>query len=381
MIFSQRDVDALRLLCWCQFIKSKDLNGVVTETERENLAGLGLVRVHEKSGAMLLTNKGTMLLERLLDGAIPQISHAYHAPMIERRIRVFRLTVTAYHGGADPFTLAPEELERPASLFLPTITRSKGSNPWGSARVAAIAHLGDSFHAMHYVCPGIGKLALMDELSAFSNQTARFRDVGRAFIFAGDSYQNVLTELERSSDREDAKLLDYGGVYRCLQLPIHLLSCDVTGAVQLQIMAVSDYRTKLAKAALKAQYSPPPPDVPEWDAVFQNVPFVLAADMDLRRVDAAIRIARAQGYRQIAMAALSGQAEQVLFPRYRDTGLARVFVLTADAIEAVTGRKPVPYAPPRTQFMTSKGDVVDAPPVQAYRKTGRPPGAKNRPLV
>lgn len=368
MIFSQRDVDALRLLCWCQFIKPKDLSGVVTNAEQKNLISLGLVRIHEKSGAMLLTSKGSLLLERLLDGAVPQMSRAYHAPLIERRVRVSRLAVTAYHSGVDLFTFAPEELDVSPSMFLPTITRSKGSNPWGSTRVAAIAHMGNHFYAMHNVCPGIGKVALMDELSAFSNQTARFRNAERAFIYAGESYRSVLTELERPPDKEDAKLLSYGGVYRCLQLPVHLLACDSTGAVQLQIMAVPGYRTKLTKAALKSQYHPPPPDMPEWDAVFQGVPFVLAADMDLRRADAAIRTARAQGHRQIAMAALAGQAEQVLFPRYRDTGLARVFVLTPDAIEAATGRKPVPYSPPRTQFMTSKGDVVDAPPIQTHRK-------------
>ena len=39
MILSQRDVDALRLLCWCQFISPKDLSGVVTEAERKNLIG------------------------------------------------------------------------------------------------------------------------------------------------------------------------------------------------------------------------------------------------------------------------------------------------------------------------------------------------------
>lgn len=368
MIFSQRDVDALRLLCWCQFIKPKDLSGVVTNAEQKNLISLGLVHIHEKSGAMLLTSKGTLLLERLLDGAVPQMSRAYHAPLIERRVRVSRLAVTAYHSGVDLFTFAPEELDVSPSMFLPTITRSKGSNPWGSTRVAAIAHLGNRFYAMHYVCPGIGKVALMDELSAFSNQTARFRNAERAFIYAGESYRSVLTELERPPDKEDAKLLSYGGVYRCLQLPVHLLACDSTGAVQLQIMAVPGYRTRLTKAALKSQYHPPPPDMPEWDAVFQGVPFVLAADMDLRRADAALRTARAQGHRQIAMAALEGQAEQVLFSRYRDAGLARVFVLTADAIKDATGRKPVPYSPPRTQFMTSKGDVVDAPPIQTYRK-------------
>lgn len=369
MIFSQRDVDVLRLLCWCQFISPKDLRDVVTEAERKNLIGAGLIRVHEKSRALLLTSKGEQLLAKLLDGAIPQMTRAYHAPLIERRIRVSRLAVAAYHGGVNLFTLAPEELESPCSMFFPTITRSKGSNPWGSTRIAAIAHLGDSFYAMHYVCPGIGKLALMDELSAFSNQTARFRNVGRAFLFAGDSYRSVLTELERPLDKEDAKLVGYGDVYRCLQLPIHLLSCDSTGAVQLQIMATPDYRSQLTKAALKSQYHPPPPDIPEWDAIFQDAPFVLAADMDLRRVDTAIRAAKTEGYGQIAIAALAGQAEQVLFPRYRDTGLARVFVLTSDAIEAATGRKPVPYSAPRTQFMTSKGDVVDAPPIQTHRKT------------
>ena len=61
-------------------------------------------------------------------------------------------------------------------MFLSTLTRERGANPWGSTRVAAIAHLGDLFCAVHYVCPGIGKLSLTDELTAFSNQTARFSD-------------------------------------------------------------------------------------------------------------------------------------------------------------------------------------------------------------
>ena len=97
----------------------------------------------------------------------------------------------------------------------------------------------------------------------------------------------------------------------------------------------------------------------------------MAADMDLRRVDAAIRAAQDQGMKQIAIAALRGQAEAVFFPRYRDAGLARVFVLTNEAISEVTGSPPVPYIPPRTQFISPKGDVVDAPPFQTCGKTGR----------
>jgi len=340
---------------------------VATEPERENLAALGLVKRHEKSGALVLTGKGFEFLQTLL-GNIPRPALPYHDYAVQRRLRVSRLAVTAYRAGVDIFKGTPEELAESPSLALSTYTRGRGSNPWGSTRVAAITRLENCLYAMHYVCPGIGKLALMDELAAFSNQTARFHDTRRAFLFAGDSYRDLICELERPPDREDAKLLNYGGVYRCLQLPVHLLSCDATGAVQLQIMAVPDYRQKLTMAALKNQYRPPPPDVPEWDAMFQNTPFVLAADMDLRRVDAALRAARARGCRQIALAALEGQAEKILFSRYRDTGLARVFVLTAEAVSMTTSRKPAPYSPPRTQFMTEKGDVVDAPPIQTHRK-------------
>lgn len=368
MVFSERDVEILRLVYWCQYIQPKDLDGISTEVERKNLTALGLLKRHEKSGALVLTGKGFELLQKLV-GGISKPALPYHDYAIQRRLRVSKLALTAYRGGVDIFKTAPDELAESPALSLSTYSRGRGSNPWGSTRVAAIAHLGDSFYAMHYVCPDIGKVALMDELAAFSNQTARFQNVNRGFIFAGSSYREVLSELERPPDRDDAKLLSYGGAYRCLQLPVHLLSCDSTGAVQLQIMAVPDYRRKLTKAALKGQYRPPCPDTPEWDAMFQGAPFVLAADMDLRRIDAAIRSAKAEGHGQIAMAALEGQAQQVLFPRYRDTGLARVFVLTPDAIQETTGRKPAPYTPPRTQFLTAKGDVADAPLIPAHPKT------------
>lgn len=42
-----------------------------------------------------------------------------------------------------------------------------------------------------------------------------------------------------------------------LHLPVHLLSCDDTGAVQLQIMSVPDYRQRLTRAALRSHYQSP----------------------------------------------------------------------------------------------------------------------------
>ena len=236
-MFSQSDIDVLRLICWCQFVKPKVLNSISSSTERENLLYLGLIQQHEKSGALFLTRKGRLFLQQLF--SLPDLTKSYHKDAIQRRLRLTALAFTAYQGGINIFTTTPDELVISPTLFLSAITRSRGTNPWGSTRVAAIAHLGDLFCALHYVCPGIGRLALTDELTAFSNQTARFPNAKRAFIFAGESYRDILTELE-SDTRTDTKLISYGGVYQCMQLPIHLLSCDKTGAVQLQIMAVPD---------------------------------------------------------------------------------------------------------------------------------------------
>lgn len=369
MLFSERDIDALRLLCWCQYVRPENLRTLLTETECENLITLKLVRQHEKSGALVLSKDGLSLLKAAYgDRAIPNLTQCYRLTIIQRRLRLAQIVLTAYRGGVNPFTHATETLTEPSTLFLSALTRDRGANPWGSTRIAAIAHLGDLICAMHYICPGIGKLALTDELTAFSNQTAQFHEASRVFIFAGASYGDVLTELETSA-AADAKLLSYGDAYRCLHIPVHLLSCDDTGAVQLQIMAAPDYRRRLTMAALKSQYQPP--THPTWDALFQGIPFVMAADMDLRRLDTAISIARQEGFQKITVAALEGQAETVLFPRYRDTGKARVFILTSEAITEVTGRPPVPYAPPRTQFLTAEGDVIDAPSLQAPGRTGR----------
>lgn len=368
MLFSERDIDALRFVCWCQYVMPERLFRIVTKAEAQNLISLGFLKYHEKSGALVLTVKGLSFLQSVFPSGIPVLAQSYHKAAIQRRLRQSVLALTAYCGKVDIFITSPEELSNSPALFLPTITRGHSMNPWGNVRVAAISHLGDLLCAMHYICPGIGKLALTDELSAFNNQTAQIQKAKRAFIFAGESYGDILAELEASASAPDSKLISYGDAYQCLHLPVYLVSCDDTGAVQLQIMAVPDYRQKLTRAALRAQYQPP--TNPGWDSFYKGMPFVVAADMDLRRLDAAIATARQEGFDQIAVAALEGQVDTVLFSRYRETGKARVFALNDETVSEVTGRPPVPYEPPHTQFLTEKGVAVDVPPIQANRKTG-----------
>lgn len=374
MIFSVRDIDVLRLLYWCQNIRPDDLNCISTETERENLLALGFIKLHEKSNTLTITANGKAFLYVVLEGAVPNLTISYREEIIERRIRLSQIVLTAYFAGVDIFTTAASSMAGRAALFLTAITRGRGHNPWGSSRVGAIAHLGGVYYSTHYVCPNIGRMAVNDELAAFHNHTNFGKDTRRAFIFAGPTYGDVIEELKVRDEKKDTKLISYGEAYRGLTYPIHLLSCDQTGSLQLQIMAVPNYRRELSELALKSAYRPPPDDMPAWDGIYDGKAFVLGVDMNLRRIDAAIKTAKERGCYPITLAGLDGQCDAVLLSRYRDTGRATVYKVKDSILAKFLGKERSLYEPPRTQFLTGKGDVVDAPLIQTAGKTRGPRG-------
>ena len=177
-------------------------------------------------------------------------------------------------------------------------------------------------------------------------------------------YEKILSELDAGQENQSTRLQTYREVYDCLKLPLFLLPCNGTGCLQLRILGVPNYRELLARIILKSHYVPPPANRAMYDALYQGVPFVMAADMDLRRIDAAVETARLDGISQIALAALPEQVETVLNRRYRETGKARVFTITESALRELIGST-APYAPPDLPFYTSEGSVLDVTPLKA----------------
>ena len=349
MIFTTRDLDILRFLRWCRFVLAEDLTSAFYKAEVQNLEILRLIKLYQPAQAYTLTAAGN----RLLDAAFPKlpaaVAPAYKAADTLRRIRQAKLMLTVYHAGVSVFTTDVSALcER--AMFLPMIARNRGSNPWGSTRVAALLHTGDLMYAIHWVSPGIGCVALTDELTAFQNHTASIPAKQRAMIFAASSYDKILAELEGAQDDHNTRLQTYREVYDGLKLPLFLLPCNDTGGLQLRIMGVPNYRELLARIILKSYYVPLPADRTMYDALYQGVPFVMAADMDLRRIDAAVEAARSDGISQIALAALPEQVETVLNRRYRETGKARVFTITDAALRELLGST-APYTPPRPAIL------------------------------
>lgn len=364
MMLSCRDLDILRLLRWCRMIRSKELYETFSKNEVMNLSAAQMIRFSDAAKAWCLTPCGNRVLGSSGFALPPAKAPTYREPDITRRLRLAQIVTTAYAAGVNIFLTKESELQSQPSLFLPFLHRNRGSNPWGSTRVAALLHTGDLMCAIHWVNPGIGCVALTDELTAFQNHTAAISAKQRAMIFSASSYEEILAELDGVQDGHNTRLQTYREVYDCLKLPLFLMPCNDTGCLQLRILGIPNYRELLAKIILKSHYVPPPANRPMYDALYQGVPFIMAADMDLRRIDAAVEAARSDGISQIALAALPEQVEAVLNRRYRETGKARVFTITESALRELLGSI-APYAPPDLPFYTSEGSVLDVPPLKA----------------
>ena len=328
-----------------------------------NLRAARLIRFSDAAKAYLLTPCGNRILESAQLPLPPAITPTYRETDITRRLRLAQIVTTAYAAGVNIFLTKEAELQSQPSLFLPFLHRNRGSNPWGSTRVAALLHTGDLMCAIHWVAPGIGCVALADELTAFQNHTAAISAKQRTMIFTASSYEEILAELDAGQANQNTRLQTYREVYDCLKLPLFLLPCNETGCLQFRIMGVPNYRELLARIILKSHYVPPPANRAMYDALYHGVPFVMAADMDLRRIDTALDAARSDGLSQIALAALPEQVETVLNRRYRETGKARVFTITDAALRELLGST-VPYTPPDLPFYTSEGRVLDVPPLK-----------------
>ena len=363
MMLSLRDLDILRLLRWCRMTRSKELYEAFSKDEVMNLSAAQMIRFSDAAKAWLLTPCGNRVLGSTGFVLPTATAPTYREPDIMRRLRLAQIVTTAYAAGVNIFLTKESELQSQPSLFLPFLHRNRGSNPWGSTRVAALLHTGDLMCAIHWVSPNIGCVALTDELTAFQNHTAAIPAKQRTMIFAASSFDEILTELDAAQENQNARLQSYREVYDCLKLPLFLLPCNGTGCLQLRIMGVPNYRELLARIILKSHYVPLPADRTMYDALYQGVPFVMAADMDLRRIDAAVETARSDGISQIALAALPEQVEAVLNRRYRETGKARVFTITESALRELLGSI-APYAPPDLPFYTSEGSVLDVPPLK-----------------
>ncbi len=354
MLMSVRDIDILRLCRWCRYVSRTNLETVFSIDEIAMLQRLKLIHRHVSSDTFVATARGNRFLDAHVQDLPPVIVPSYHPADILRRTRLSHLMLTLYKSGLPIFLKEPAELFQRSGFCLSATTRGRGTNLWGGSRSAGLALLQDRLCNVHYVCPAIGNVTLTEETRICNQFGFSLGNPEQALIFAGASYESIITALDEPSDKKGDQTLSYGEVLTQSPIPVHLLSCDDVGAIQLQIMAEPNHRSRLAQLATGNGFVPPPQGT-DWDGQYLGLPFFVAVDMNLKRLDKA-----AATYDQIAMVALEGQV-QILVARYGTK--AKVFTLTTSALTKFFGHTPEIYNPPNRPFLNTKGEMINAPSI------------------
>jgi hypothetical protein len=284
--------------------------------EAEKLIALKLITQSRSGKYLMLTTRGYDFLDEHGWHYERTTKRAYeNSTSLHRRLEVCSVMLTALRAGIDTlcdgaYALRSQPVFRPAFAL-----RTGGVNLMNAASCIGFGHWGNTAYMLQYCGKDSKGMYFANELSQLHRLAPVFDEslstsTATAMILAGGSYAEVY-------DRVHARVLpktdsirgyaDYYDAYRLCELPVHLLSCDETGAMQLAVMSEPGYRGKIAFAAFGDKWYRHDKDIPFADGCVDGCPLVIAVDMDVRRVMGVISEAHNLGRREVMLAALHRQ--------------------------------------------------------------------------
>jgi hypothetical protein len=328
----------------------------------EALFSLGLLTSDRGGSYLALTSRGYELLRERGWSYTKSSKRAYAgSSALRRRLEVCRVMLTALRAGTDTLRDDINAL-REQPVFYPAFSlRAGGGNLMNAASCVGFDHRGDGIYMLQYVGAESRGMYLSNEASQLRRLAAVYGNTPSAMIFAGGSYAEVYNRVQKRLPEGSHTIrgyVDYADAYRLCDVPIHLLSCDDTGAAQLAVMSESGYREKIAYAAFGDKLTPDP-DI-SADGCVDGSPLVIAADMDVRRVMNVIAAARRLNRREVMLAALRGQIRDFWLKILPKDKFVTPLVIGDNVLESAFGKRITLYTPPPGAAADRRGELIYA---------------------
>ena len=376
MNFNMAEIEALRLAgCYKSLPQELDSfqSELLSSAGIRSLCTLRLLRI-DKQRNIRLTPAGWDLLSLLGHNYPRDKGYLSDPAKLRRRKEAALLMFTFYRAGIPVFAQSVAELPH-SPIFLSAAAARRNTaistaNVWAGCRLAGIARVGEATFLLHYVDEkGIqftSEMELFQKLTA--NHCAR-----TACIYAAASYREAIGWIQSTAPPLDNKRggwVSFRDACKRTVLPVHLLECSNTGAVQLAVMNTPGYRERIAHLVTVSCYQPPPPTLPDADAILEGLPLVTAVDMDVKRIGCAYREARKLGFATIRVVALTEQLD-ALSELLHPLGVTELYdIAQADLMRAM---QLAFYEPSSEPYRTKEGGVLSVSDIPFRRKAGRPP--------
>jgi len=279
------------------------------------LSNIKLVKLARSGKYIMLTEKACEFLTRLNYPADTEGHRAYdNSDPLRRRLEVASVMLTCLRAGIDTLQDDVDALAEQPTFYPAFLLRTGEINLMNAASCIGFGNWGNCAYMIQYVGADSRGMYQSNEMSQFRNLSSVFSKALRypkAMIFAGVSYAEVYDRVHRRilpQSKSPKAYVDYSEVYADLDIPIHLLSCDETGATQLVIMRQPDYNARIARAAFGERIRADD-EIPDADGRVDDFAFVVGVDMDIRRVQRIIDAARTLGRSEVVIAALPKQMD------------------------------------------------------------------------
>jgi hypothetical protein len=261
----------------------------------------------------------------------------------------------------DVYALAKPPVFLPAFL-LRGAGNANGANLMNAAACAGFGRFGDGTYMFLYAEAESGGMYLVNELSHLHNLTAVTGTNARpAMIFAGKTYGGVYARVLKSlvpKNKNVKGFVDFHEAYKKAEIPIHLLSADETGALQLAVMARPDCKAKIARAAFGERHTPFDPEIPEADGAVCGLPLIVGIDMDIRRAKKVWEKAAALGRKEVLLAALPAQIKSFYLSVLPRGGIVTPLAAPDELLSSAFGKGFSLWEPELLPAKDAKGEFI-----------------------
>lgn len=376
MIFDAAEMELLQLAGWFKGLPS-DLSerfdsSIFSPAGIEGLEALHLLYHTRERRQYRLTPLGWEFLAEM-GFPYPQDTKYVSDPIKTlRREQAAKVMFTFHRAGFDVFRDKLEDLNSPG-IFLPTEAmqrslRHQNTKIWNGLRMCGVGRMGDCGCLVHFA----------DERGMyFANEMTRFRQATAGCpqtisIYAADRYADaarwIIHEPPAGETKHKSDWTSFRAAARMTQMPLHLLECGDAGAVQLLVMGTPGYREKIARLVLADAYQPPLDGQPDTDATLEDVPLVVAMDMDVKRLQRACQSALNVG--RLSFVAFPEQMD-TLVELFGETDRIEFYQVEKEQVAKALGLRL--YDPGRKPFCREEGGYVRVSDIPKRKKAGRPP--------
>jgi hypothetical protein len=305
----------------------------------KNLQEHGLIKQTVNRECYKLTGMGRGVLEEMGFSFAEDARTRSSGSRYTRRLLCAEINVLFHVAGIDVFAENVQALRHARCAYLPSLSlraNGRAENPLAGARFSGILRSGDTAFVVYFTDDTDGGLHRAFEGQVFEGLIANVPDVKHTkIIFTGKSLERLWTAL--SAPTGDGRLRDqsitFAKAFEEFPNNVCLLERTRDGVTQAKIMAMENYRARLAAYMCQGK-----PDVPRalshCDGLPHGVPLIVAVDMDLKHIYAALAQAAAYG-REPHILCLSFQ-EKILRRVLSDNKIqrAQTMPIGADTIRA-----------------------------------------------